>query len=79
MQLKYASAIEEADTLMRQKLESDRLAQIVGLVPDAWLPDDPGFADKAAQRRAYLDFFIGRLQSSDVFVQEAVRARSSHL
>ena len=77
--LRYASAIEEVDTLMRQKLEPGRLAEIVGLIPDAWLPEDPGFADKGAQRRAYLDFFVERLQSSDAFVQEAVRARSSHL
>jgi hypothetical protein len=77
--LRYADAIEEVDALMRQKLERGRLAEIVALIPDAWLPEDPGFADKAAQRRAYLDFFVERLQSSDVFVQEAVRARSSHL
>jgi hypothetical protein len=64
---------------MRQKLDADKLAQVVGLIPDEWLPEDPGFVDKAAQRRAYLDFFIERLQSSDAFVQEAVVARSAHL
>lgn len=77
--LKYADAIEEVDALMRQKLEPARLGEIVGLIPDEWLPDDPGYADKAEQRRAYLDFFVERLQSSDAFVQEAVRARSSHV
>jgi hypothetical protein len=77
--LKYAGAIEEVDALMRQKLNADRLAEIVDLAPDAWLPQDPGFKDKAAQRRAYLEFFVERLQSSDAFVQEAVRARSSHV
>jgi hypothetical protein len=77
--LKYADAIEEVDALMRQKLEPGKLGEIVGLIPDEWLADDPGYADKAAQRRAYLDFFVERLQSSDAFVQEAVRARSSHV
>jgi hypothetical protein len=77
--LKYAGDIEEVDALMRQKLDADKLAQVVGLIPDEWLPEDPGFVDKAAQRRAYLDFFIERLQSSDAFVQEAVVARSAHL
>jgi hypothetical protein len=77
--LKYAGDIEEVDALMRQKLTADRLDEIVGLVPDEWLPEDPGFPDKAAQRRAYLDFFIERLRSSGVFVREAGVARSAHL
>jgi hypothetical protein len=51
----------------------------VRLIPDAWLEDDPGFADKAAQREAYLNFFKLRLQTSEIFVGEAMRARSSHL
>jgi hypothetical protein len=77
--LKYAGAIEEVDALMREKLNADKLAEIVGLIPDEWLPQDPGFADKAAQRRAYLDFFIERRRSSEVFVQEAILARSAHV
>jgi hypothetical protein len=77
--LRYASAIEEVDALMRLKLKTDRLAQIVELIPAAWLPDDPGFADQGAQRRAYLDFFVERLRASDAFVKEAVRARSTHV
>jgi HipA-like kinase len=77
--LKYADGIMEADAMARQKLDAGKLAAIVASIPDAWLPDDPGFADREEQRRAYLDFLIERLQSSQVFVQEAVRARSSHL
>jgi hypothetical protein len=77
--LKYAADIEEVDALMRQKLRADKLAEIVGLIPDEWLPEDLEFTDKAAQRRAYLEFFVGRLQASEVFVKEAVRARSAHV
>jgi hypothetical protein len=77
--LKYAGAIEEVDALMRQQLTAAKLGEIVGLIPDSWLPEDAGFPDKAAQRRAYLDFFIERLRSSEVFVQEAVRARLAHV
>jgi hypothetical protein len=77
--LKYAGAIEQVDVLMRQRLGRAKLAEIVALAPDCWLPDDPGFAHKDAQRAAYLDFFLERLQSSQAFVQEAIVARSSHL
>jgi hypothetical protein len=48
-------------------------------IPDSWIPEDPGFAGKAEQRKAYLDYFTLRLKSSSVFVQEAIRARTSNL
>ena len=50
-----------------------------GLIPDEWLPDDPGFDGKAGQREAYLNFFALRLKSSDAFVEEAIRARAAYL
>ena len=77
--LKYASALAEVDVQMASLLTAERLANIVQLIPDSWLPDDPGFAGTDAQREAYLNFFIRRMQFSDVFVQEAIRAHSSHL
>jgi hypothetical protein len=77
--LKYASALAEVDAKMQAVLTPDKLAGIVRLVPDAWLPEDAGFADKTAQREAYLNFFTLRMRSSEVFVREAMRARSSHL
>jgi HipA-like kinase len=77
--LAYASALAEVDAQMAALLTADKLAGIVELIPDSWLPEDPGFAGLHAQREAYLDFFVRRMQSSDVFVQEAIRARSSHL
>jgi hypothetical protein len=77
--LRYASALAEVDARMALLLTPDKLTGIVQLIPDSWLPDDPGFAGKTAQREAYLNYFIVRMRSSDVFVQEAIRARSSHL
>jgi hypothetical protein len=77
--LKYASALADVDAQMASMLTAEKLADIVRLIPDSWLPDDPGFAGTAAQREAYLNFFVRRMQLSDVFVQEAIRARSSHL
>jgi hypothetical protein len=77
--LKYAGALAEADARMATLLTAHKLTSIVELIPDSWLTEDPGFAGKDAQRQAYRDFFIERLQSSGAFVQEAIRARSSHL
>ncbi len=77
--LKYASGLEQADARMSGLLTADKLAEIVQFIPESWLPDDPGFAGKVAQREAYLNFFILRMRSSGLFVQEAIRARLSHL
>jgi hypothetical protein len=77
--LKWASALAEVDAQMASRLTGGPLAAIVQLIPDSWIPDDPGFSDKRAQREAYFDYFMRRLQASDVFVEEAIRARSTHL
>jgi hypothetical protein len=77
--LKYASVLADVNAQMASLLTADKLADIVRLVPDSWLPDDPGFAGKEAQREAYLNYFLLRMQSSDSFVEEAIRARTSHL
>jgi len=77
--LDRASVLAEVDEKMRSLLTPDKLSGIVQLIPDSWLADDPGFADKAAQREAYLNFFLQRVRSSQTFVEEAIRARSSHV
>jgi hypothetical protein len=77
--LKYASTLADVDAQMASLLTADKLATIVRWIPDSWLPDDSGFAGKNAQREAYLNYFVLRMQSSAVFVQEAIRARSLHL
>jgi hypothetical protein len=77
--LKAASRIEEIDADMKSRFNEEKIAAIVGLIPDAWLADDPGFDSKAQQRDAYLNFFKVRLASSGVFVQEAMHARAARL
>jgi hypothetical protein len=77
--LKYAGALAEVDTRMKSLLTDGGLAAIVDLIPDSWLPEDGGFSSRAAQREAYLEFFKLRLQSSDIFVEEAIRARAANV
>ncbi len=77
--LRSASCLAEADAEMRALLTEDQLAGIVQSIPEVWLQDEPGFTSKASQRDAYLNYFTLRLRSSHVFVQEAMRARTSHL
>ena len=77
--LRYADQLQAADAKLKQMLSAERLAAIVELIPESWLPDDTGFIDKAQQRGAYLRFLTERLESSHIFTEEAIRARSAHL
>jgi hypothetical protein len=77
--LKWASGLPEVDERMKVLITADKLAAIVAAIPDAWLPEDAGFAGKRDQRDAYLRYFTRRLDRSVVFVGEALRARSAHL
>jgi hypothetical protein len=77
--LRFASMIEAVDSEMRAKLSEDKVAEIIESIPQVWLGADPGFGSTSEQRQAYLNYFMVRLRSSKVFVQEAVRARTSHV
>lgn len=77
--LGLASELSAVDAAFKQRLQPDRIGELIGSIPESWLPDDPGFDSKDAQRQAYGDFFLKRLATSDIFVKEALRARSAHV
>ncbi len=77
--LPLASELPAADAAMTEAMTPDTIAGIVDLIPDDWLEDDAQFADKGAQRAAYLRYLVDRLQAPRAFVEEALRARSVHL
>jgi hypothetical protein len=74
--LPWATEIEQAGNLARQKLTRELLEQILADVPDAWLEAIPGNLNPAERRASYLDFFMRRLAASHVFEQEAIRVRA---
>ena len=77
--LKFASRLAQVDAEMKTRLAIDQIARIVELIPESWLADDPGFESKSQQRDAYLNYFAARLAASDIFVEEALRARAAHV
>ncbi|MBI5301601.1 MAG: aminotransferase class I and II [Chloroflexi bacterium] len=74
--LRWASALSDADAFARARLNQDTFQQIVARVPDAWLGDEPQFANLTEHRRAYVEFLVNRLESSAIFLQEAKDARA---
>lgn len=74
--LPRASRLAEVDAPLRERLTRATLEEIVGLVPEEWLGDEPAFADAAAHRAAYVAYLERRRDASAVFVKEALDARS---
>jgi hypothetical protein len=75
--LPFANALAEADTLLAPRLSPTVIDTIVQRIPDDWLQPDPLFADRAAQRDAYRQYFLARLRSPRAFVQEALRVHAA--
>lgn len=74
--LPFASSIAAADEIAASRLNNETLRAIVALVPDAWLEGESAFASPHDVRDAYVSFLIARFSQRQVFVQEAIRARS---
>ena len=77
--LPFASELAAADATMTAALTPQVIADVVALIPDEWLEDDPLFAGPAAQRDAYRTYLCQRLQPPRAFFEEAVRARALHV
>jgi len=74
--LPWAAEIPSAAAIARERLTREVLAGIVSRVPDPWLESIPGEMSAVARRAAYLDFFARRLEASEIFEEEAIRAHS---
>lgn len=67
--LRFADAIEEADTSLCARFTDAVLHEVVAEVPGEWSAHGPRYAD----------FFRARLESPRPFVEEALRARAQQL
>jgi hypothetical protein len=72
--LPWATQIEKAGALARERLTPETLAEIAGQLPDAWLA--PIGESPDAIRAGYLNFFRARLGAAAIFEQEAIRAHA---
>ena len=73
--LPLANALPEADIVLREQLTQPAIASIVDSIPDAWLLADGPDVDPNAARGFYRSYLWQRLQASEVFVEEAIRAQ----
>ncbi len=74
--LPIASKLSETSHDFRSILTTQRIQQIVSLIPDEWLADE-SFNSIEAHRNAYEQFLNMRIAHADFFVNEARYARES--
>jgi hypothetical protein len=77
--LPFANRLQEVDAALAAALTLERITEVVALIPEAWLAHDPFFSGPDAQRRAYVDYFMRRLQAPRAFMEEAARAHAAHV
>ncbi len=77
--LPAASALEEADALLKKILTPEIIQETVNAIPESWLDHDPFFTGSDAHREAYQVYLLDRLAASRSFVEEALHARTQFL
>lgn len=77
--LQYASQIPAADARLRPLLTPEKLQDILAQIPDEWLVPEQGINSPAEMREAFLTYLVSRLENSNIFVEEAVNARTKLL
>jgi hypothetical protein len=77
--LPFASSIAAADERLAPLVTPTLLGDLVGALPDDWLAPDPVVGGADAQRAAYVDYLLRRLESPRPFVApaEELRARAA--
>ena len=75
--LPWASEMELVDREFAAVLNKEKIKEIIELIPEEWLKDEPGFQGATEVREAYIEFLATRLQHSEIFVKEANHARQS--
>ena len=60
-----ASFRDDADRLLSKAVTREVLTEVLALVPDAWLDEEPGFASADEVREAYVDHLTRRVAAAE--------------
>lgn len=75
--LPYASRLDEVDVEFKKILTSEKIVEIVDLIPDEWLEWGNEGETAGDIKKIYLQFLIERISNSQIFVKEAQNARKA--
>lgn len=77
--LPYATMLNEVDEEFKKILTADKIAEIVGMLPDDWLHWGGSEETPEDIRQVYIGFLTERLKHSEIFIKEAQHARETLL
>jgi hypothetical protein len=63
----FATARPEADAELAPQVTAGLLTEVVDLVPEVWLADEPGFETAADVRQAYVDRLLERVTARETW------------
>ncbi|MFC1407787.1 HipA family kinase [Streptacidiphilus sp. N1-12] len=66
----FAPDVAAADAALAPLVTAELLGEVVGLVPDEWLADEPGFDSPEQQRQAYTAHLAARAARSQAWLPE---------
>ncbi|HKO56727.1 MAG TPA: HipA family kinase [Thermoanaerobaculia bacterium] len=75
--LPWATEVAAVDEELAAKLTEAAIADVLALIPDEWLGDEPRFAASGDHRQAYKDYLLRRLEAPRNWVEDAAGARAS--
>lgn len=73
--LPQATEMEAAHESCIQLLTKDKIREIVSLIPNDWLSNEPSFASIEEHRQAYVTFLETRLSHAHLFIKQVNDAR----
>ena len=75
--LPFASTLQQVDMQLAERLTTDSIGRITALIPDAWLLGDASSDTDAQQQQMYTEYLLSRLESRQLFLEEAIRAQTA--
>ena len=75
--LPYATRLDEADRIMRERITPDFIDAVVATIPEEWLRQSAEDISPEEQRKVYAEFLKTRLDNSRIFIDHADNARKS--
>ena len=74
--LPWATEIRDVDRELAAKLTAEAIDEVLDLIPDGWLADEPRFATPNEHRAAYRDYLLHRLESPRRWMEDAADAQA---
>ena len=73
--LERANDIPKASKEIQERIDKDKITEIVSLIPEDWLTEESISLSPSEMRAAYIEFLSGKLDKIDLLAKEVLDAR----